>query len=328
MNLKDSKSLLLNLLFYMALTVFANVVNAQLEINSVNFYGETVNKNSYLRNFMTVKVGDLVTIEELERTRTNLVQLPKYGHVHLKVDTIPNDKIDVTYELYEVKTAYPLVNLGAIEGNRFVQLGVGNSSAFGVGLVYNAYYRTTDNRHSFQLNTFKPFVKGKPVGFGFVLSRDATVEPVYFQDNAVNFNYTKLNVGFDLKYYFNPRNTLTFINSYFVEDYEQLQSDVLAVEDFRHRKSLYALEFRHDMRNYFYYYLEGGVIEAKALQVVNYDFDADFKLAQIYYKGFKRFGKKHNVGVRVQAGIATNSDSPFAPFVLDSYLNIRGSGNR
>ncbi len=31
---------------------------------------------------------------------------------------------------------------------------------------------------------------------------------------------------------------------------------------------------------------------------------------------------------RLRFGIATNNDTPFAPFVLDSYINIRGSGNR
>ncbi len=32
--------------------------------------------------------------------------------------------------------------------------------------------------------------------------------------------------------------------------------------------------------------------------------------------------------MRLRLGLATNNDTPFAPFVLDSYVNIRGSGNR
>ncbi len=322
---QESNNELLSLLVCLILGVTSFNSIGQLEVNHVKTYGETVNKSYYIDNFIKIKKGDFVSMEDLEKTRTNLVQLPKYGHVHLKVDTIPENKINVTYELYEVKTVYPLINLGAIEGNRFFQLGVGNSSAFGVGLVYNAYYRNTDNRHNFQVNMFKPFIKNLPIGIGVVASRDATLEPVYFGEQASNFYYTKLNTGLELKYYFTPRNILTFSSSYFSEDYEQLNDEVISIDDFTHRKSLYALEFKHDMRNYFYYYLEGGVIETKVLQVVNYDFEGDFRLAQIMYKGFKRFGKRHNLGVRVQAGVATNSDSPF---VLDSYLNIRGSGNR
>ena len=43
---------------------------------------------------------------------------------------------------------------------------------------------------------------------------------------------------------------------------------------------------------------------------------------------FKQIGKRFNWANRLRTGIATNDDSPFAPFVLDSYLNIRGVGNR
>ena len=30
----------------------------------------------------------------------------------------------------------------------------------------------------------------------------------------------------------------------------------------------------------------------------------------------------------MQLGISTNKDSPFVPFILDNYINVRGSGNR
>ncbi len=328
MIIQTSYNRFFNVFLVLFLMACSSKLIAQHEINHLKLYGETVNKLSYIENFINVKEGDVVTMEELERTRTNLVQLPKYGHVHLKVDTLSQEKIDVTYELYEVKTAYPLVNLGAVEGNKFVQLGIGNSSAFGVGLVYNAFYRNTDNRHNFQIDAFKPFIKGLPIGFGAVISRDASVEPIFYEDQTGNFNYTKINGSAEFQYFFTPRNVLSLNAAYFEEDYEQIPQSDLDIEDFFHRKSLFSVEFRHDMRNYFYYYIQGGVIEAKLLQVINYDFDGNFNLAQVQYKGFKRVGERHNLAVRLQSGVATNSDSPFAPFVLDSYLNIRGSGNR
>ena len=43
---------------------------------------------------------------------------------------------------------------------------------------------------------------------------------------------------------------------------------------------------------------------------------------------YKRHGKRGNPAIRVRAGVSSNGDSPFVPFVLDSYLNVRGSGNR
>ena len=35
-----------------------------------------------------------------------------------------------------------------------------------------------------------------------------------------------------------------------------------------------------------------------------------------------------NFAIRIRAGISTNNDSPFAPFVADSHVNLRGVGNR
>lgn len=41
-----------------------------------------------------------------------------------------------------------------------------------------------------------------------------------------------------------------------------------------------------------------------------------------------RLGKKGNLAFRNRLGISTNNNSPFAPFVFDSFVNIRGIGNR
>lgn len=38
--------------------------------------------------------------------------------------------------------------------------------------------------------------------------------------------------------------------------------------------------------------------------------------------------KRINYAARLKLAISTNNDSPFAPFVADSHVNIRGIGNR
>ena len=42
---------------------------------------------------------------------------------------------------------------------------------------------------------------------------------------------------------------------------------------------------------------------------------------------FKRISNKGNWANRLRLGVATNSESPFAPFALDNNLNVRGVGN-
>jgi hypothetical protein len=43
---------------------------------------------------------------------------------------------------------------------------------------------------------------------------------------------------------------------------------------------------------------------------------------------YRLVGQRGNLALRLRAGVSTNVNSPFAPFVLDSQVNIRGSGNR
>jgi hypothetical protein len=40
------------------------------------------------------------------------------------------------------------------------------------------------------------------------------------------------------------------------------------------------------------------------------------------------FQNKWNYAGRLRMGVATNTATPFPPFVVDSYINLRGSGNR
>ena len=41
-----------------------------------------------------------------------------------------------------------------------------------------------------------------------------------------------------------------------------------------------------------------------------------------------RFGHKGNLAMRLRLAISTNNETPFAPFVVDSHVNLRGVGNR
>ena len=45
------------------------------------------------------------------------------------------------------------------------------------------------------------------------------------------------------------------------------------------------------------------------------------------FEYFKRIGKRGNWASRLRSNFTTNVDSPFAPFALDSQINLRGVGN-
>ena len=62
--------------------------------------------------------------------------------------------------------------------------------------------------------------------------------------------------------------------------------------------------------------------------VLSYDGDPGFYIVFHDLQGYWRTGRSGNFANRLRLGVATNENSPFAPFVLDSYVNIRGVGNR
>ena len=77
------KTLIYILLFFLPLFSYSQKI-----ISHIGFYGETKNPTGYLMNYVTSKVGDVASLENLEKDRLNLVSLPEYGHVHLKIDSL------------------------------------------------------------------------------------------------------------------------------------------------------------------------------------------------------------------------------------------------
>jgi len=93
-------------------------------------------------------------------------------------------------------------------------------------------------------------------------------------------------------------------------------------------KTLSKLIFKSNRLDYEHFYISGFYNQFNAEFIHAFDGQRNFFTAFHEFRYFTRLTKKLNWASRVRAGISTNHDTPFAPFVLDSYLNIRGAGNR
>jgi hypothetical protein len=56
--------------------------------------------------------------------------------------------------------------------------------------------------------------------------------------------------------------------------------------------------------------------------------DASFVKLTLTNTYYKRVYPNGNFAIQYKLGLATNNNSPFSPFVLDGFLNLRGIGNR
>lgn len=93
-------------------------------------------------------------------------------------------------------------------------------------------------------------------------------------------------------------------------------------------KYLLKLQLHQDRLNYFYQYLTGysNILTLEIVAAKNEGFDFWKILNEA--KWFASLSEINNLAIRLRSGISSNKDSPFVPFVLDSYINVRGSGNR
>ena len=88
------------------------------------------------------------------------------------------------------------------------------------------------------------------------------------------------------------------------------------------------LTFVWNRVNYHFHHLSGLHNQLNIQTVQSISNDPAFYIAFNDTKKFWRSGTKGNFAARLRLGLSSYEESPFAPFVLDSYLNIRGVGNR
>ena len=167
-----------------------------------------------------------------------------------------------------------------------------------------------------------PFIKGKPFGVELEISKQASLEPVNLQNQSVNYLYDKDNFRLSGLYYVTPRNTLKLTGAFFTEEYSVDGENVNGFpSDFLHRKYLFSQEFFRNNETYFYHLVSGYSVFLNFTQVINLDAEGDFNLVLAQYKYYHRIKKRSNVAFRAKTGIATNTDSPFAPFAV-SYTHL------
>jgi len=279
-----------------------------------------------------IETSDLDT-SQLMAFRQNLLNLPPIQGASYSIrqksegEGIRNH---IHWEMIEAQTLTPLFGFGGVKGNVHFLLGVNDQHLFGKGQELMAFYQNIQGEHNFLLAYKNPSIRNSRVGASAELRRYAAEEPVYFTRGAANYLYVNQNVSVGISYRLRPRNSLNFGATLFREEFtllddpEEVQE---APEFFDVNKLLLKAEHHIDGRNYLNERVSGA-FNSTIGQVVLNTTDQPFLIAWHEFRRFWLSGKRGNWASRLRLGIATNKESPFAPFVLDSQLNIRGSGNR
>jgi outer membrane protein assembly factor BamA len=267
--------------------------------------------------------------DQLEDVRQDLVNLPVFTKADWRIEVSGSDTT-VHWDFEESRTIFPILNFGGIKGNTFYQIGFNDIHFRGRGQQLTASYQNNDGEHNYYLAFTNLAWRGSRWGYRLESRRYAAVEPVYFDEGSVNYRYANLSFGADLSYTFTPRNQLTFGLSTFNENYLKLEDaeGLPGPADINLNKFLVKASHTLDRVDHFGERQQGSHHQTIVQLVRTIGGGKGFLIGWHDYRRYQKLGQRGNLAARLRAGISSNDRTPFAPFVLDSQVNIRGSGNR
>lgn len=317
------------LLFFLMLSCF--LVNGQNSIVAeLDVKGAKRTKISFIKNFVTMKEGMPIDSLNMERDILRLKKLPSISHAYFVVLPLADENYAVQYIIEESFTLIPFANLFSSSNDDFAfRVGLQEFNAFGRNITLGGFYQF-DVFNSYGISIRAPYLFSNKLGLAFNYYDFTTQEPVFFLDDTADYRYS--NEGFEFLglYEVNFQDRIELGFSLFVEDYNYLagaKSPEVPLT-LNVGKHLFKFIYDHNSIDSFYYYLDGFRSQLNFQYVGSSDANLpEFLIGFNDFTYFKRIGNRGNWANRLRLGLASNINSPFAPFTVDNNLNIRGVGN-
>jgi outer membrane protein insertion porin family len=313
----------------LTLLLFCSSSSYSQNITSIKFNGLKKTKEHYLRVFMVSKEGmpfDSLVFKKDVQVIKNLNLFFEIEGTHKKVGNDYALQIDVR----EATTVYPEIDLSIIPDNFLLMLGIGEFNWRGEGKSIGGYYQWYD-RHSFSFYQETERHIGKKTGHAFSLDKYSTVEPLYFRNTTAEFDFDSYALALSGYYNLSYRSVLELGAVMIYEEYTKRDTSFMELpvgSDFTYAKNLFRAGYYYENVNYNYERQQGIENNLYVEDVITYGGGwnfISFNNETVYYA---LIGRDGNFAARQSIGIATNNLSPLAPYVFDSYVNIRGIGNR
>ncbi len=298
-------------------------------ISEVVLQGNTKTKTHALMKLMNIKKGATLDSLLIEKDIKRLKRLPSIAHAYYQVQE-NEDGYEVIYGVEENFTIIPSANVYTTNDDEFAfRLGLYEFNLFGQNITIGGIYQN-DIYASYMGNIRAPYLFGKKLGLAFNYSNITTQEPVFLSNGTADYKYNNTSYEVLGLYQFNLQNRIELGVNYFNEDYEYKEgvTDPSVPQDFDVDKLLYKLIYEYNNLNYDYQYVSGFRSILNAQYVISTeDVLPDFFIWWNDFLYYHRIGQKGNWASRLRIGLASNDESPFAPFAVDNNLNIRGVGN-
>lgn len=298
------------------------------EIASITYTGLKRSKIDALQRLTLLQPGAPLQLEVLSADLRRLSNSAGIYHTSYSLDTL-TDGIHIVFELLEGTTRYPIAQLGGLDNNFWWELGYEDQNWQGRGNTLTMFSRQVDGRLGGKIAYRQNYFRHYNWGFGFQLERYASQEPLYFGDEQVDYRYDNHNLGLNWKYFFHPEEDIQLGYTYFQEDYAKVNLEQTPGPAARtEQKQLIRLGYHLRKLHYDLYQTSGFDLMLSSEVVLQPEEVLPFYLLRGIWKKYHPSGQSGLFATRISLGFSTNKNTPFAPFVVDSRVNIRGSGNR
>jgi len=310
------------------LPIFAFTQNT---VTDVKIQGNKRTKTAFIKKIIGLKPGNVLDSTLIEQDIVRLKRLPSVTHAYYQVFKAESDTAyNVYYGIEENFTLIPFANIFTSDDDEFAfRIGLQEFNFLGQNITLGGFYQY-DIFSSYGLNIKAPYLFSRKIGLAVNYQNLTTQEPVFLDTGTASYKYNNESIEFLGLYEFNYKNRIEFGVNFFTEDYEYLfgETDPEVPLALNVDKTLYKFIYEYDNVNYYYHYLS-GFKSTLNLQYVQSPIPQlpEFVIGFNDFTYYARIGDKGNWASRLRLGIASNIDTPFAPFAVDNNLNIRGVGN-
>jgi len=299
------------------------------EVSEITVQGNKRTKTNQILRLMNTKKGTALDSIVLARDILMIKRLQSIADARFLVNR-KEENYNVIIEVEENYTLIPSANIYTTNDDEFAfRLGLYEFNLFGKNISIGGFYQN-DIYSSYGINFRAPFLFSKK--FGLALNHQSlnTQEPVFFDSGTEQYKYSNTSYEIAGLYQFDFHNKIELGINYFNEAYKNKDENpnINSPQNFDVNKLLYKLVYEYNNLDFHFQYISGFKNTLNFQYVVSTDdILPDFLIGWNDLSYFARVGKKGNWASRLRVGLASNDESPFAPFAVDNNLNVRGVGN-
>ncbi|OBX26795.1 hypothetical protein LX77_02313 [Gelidibacter algens] len=319
-------------LIALAVFIFSFQMSAQQpKVADLKVQGIKKLKSSFVQKVSKIRSGEVLDSIMIEQDIRRLKRLPSIAHATYQVFPAENEgEYNVIYSIDENFTIIPSLNVYTTNEDEFAyRLGLYEFNLFGQNIAFGGFYQK-DIYSSYGINFRAPYLFSRNFGLAVNHQNLTTQEPVFFNNASSDYKYNNTSYEILGLYEFNFKNKIELGINYFTEDYQYkfgaTSPDV--PQALKVNKVLYKLIYEFNTLDYDYQYVAGfrSIFQFQNVTTTDNTLPA-FLIGWNDFLYYKRLGEKGNWASRLRLGVASNDETPFAPFSVDNNLNIRGVGN-